>query len=125
MGSVSKKGIENIVVWALFNKRQRNFRRRPQKRNRQHHTTRTELQHRLLHLVNYRNNPGLVHELTTLAFRLLQRKLGILVDLANNHLLGQTIPKYIALIIKDLASFRLGIHKINEPSKTNDTAKTF
>ena len=54
LGSVSKKGIENIVVWALFNKRQRNFRRRPQKRNRQHHTTRTELQHRLLHLVNNR-----------------------------------------------------------------------
>ena len=66
LGNVSKKGIENIVVWALFNKRQRNFRRRPQKHNRQHCTTWTEIQHRLLHLVNYRNNPGLVHELTTL-----------------------------------------------------------
>ena len=58
-----------------------NLRRRPQKHNRQHRTTWTDIQHRLLHLVNNHNNPGLVHELTTLVFSLLHRKLGILIDL--------------------------------------------
>ena len=52
--------------------------------------------------------PGLIHKLASLTFSLLQRKLGILIDLANNLLLEQNIPKYnIPLIIKDLASFRL------------------
>ena len=125
VGNVSKKGTENIVVWALFNKKQRKFKKRSQKRKRQHGTARTELEHRLRALVSNHNKPGLVHELTTLVFSLLQRKLGILIDLANNLLLEQNIPKHILLIIKDLASFRLGLHKINEPTKADDTTKSF
>lgn len=60
--------------------------------NMKHHTTWTEIQHRLLHLLNDHNNSGLVYELSTLVFSLLQRKPGILIDLANNLLLEQTIP---------------------------------
>ena len=45
--------------------------------------------------------------------------------LTNNLLLEQNIPKYIPLIIKDLASFRLGLHKINEPTKADNTTKSF
>ena len=52
-----------------------------------------------------------MYEIKTLVFSLLQRKLGILIDLANNLLLEQKVPKYIPLIIKDLASFKLGLHK--------------
>ena len=33
--------------------------------------------------------------------------------------------KYIPLIIKDLASFRLGLHKTVNITKTEDTTKTF
>ena len=87
VGNVSKKGTENIVVWALFNKKQRKFKKRSQKRKRQHGTARTELEHRLRALVSNHNKPGLVHELITLVFNLLQRKLGILIDLANYLLL--------------------------------------
>ena len=32
VGNVSKKGTENIVVWALFNKKQRKLKKRSQKR---------------------------------------------------------------------------------------------
>ena len=38
-------------------------------------------------------------------------------------LLEQKIPKYIPLIIKDLASFRLGLHKAPKITKTDNTAK--
>ena len=124
VGNISKKGTENIVVWALFNKRQRKFKKRPHKRKRQHETTRTGIEQKLRNLVNH-NQPGLVHKLASLTFSLLQRKLGILIDLANNLLLEQNIPKYIPLIIKDLASFRLGLHKIEESTKTDNTPKSF
>ena len=66
-----------------------------------------------------------MHEIKTLVFGLLRRKLGILIDLANILLLEQKISKYIPLIIKDLASFRLGLHKAPKITKTDNTAKTF
>ena len=113
--------LENIVIWELFNKKQRKLKKRSQKRRRQHGTARTELEHRFRALVSNCNKPGLVHELTTLVFSLLQQKLGILLDL----LLEQNIPKHIPLIIKDLASFRLGLHKINKPTKADNTTKGF
>ena len=62
-----------------------------------------------------------MHEIKTLVFSLLQRKLGILVDLANNLLIEQ---KYIPLIFKDLDSFRLGLHKTEKISKIDNMAKT-
>ena len=122
VGNVSQRSTENIVVWALYNKKQRKFKKRSQKRIKQHGTAWTELDHRLRALVSNHNKPGLVHELTTL---FLQRKLEILIDLANNLLLEQNIPKYIPLIIKDLASFRLGLHKINKPTKADNATKSF
>ena len=79
----------------------------------------------LRNLVSNHNKPGLVRELSNLIFSLLQRKLGILIDLANNLLLEQNIPKHIPLIIKDLASFRLGLHKIEESTKPGDTPNSF
>ena len=51
--------------------------------------------------------------------------MGILIDLANNLRLEQNIPKHIPLIIKDLASFRLGIHKLEESTKIDSTPKSF
>ena len=54
-----------------------------------------------------------------------QRKLGIFIDLANNLLLEPKIPKHIPLIIKDLASFRLGLHITVNKNKTEDITKTF
>ena len=66
-----------------------------------------------------------MHEIKTLVFGLLRRKLGILIDLANILLLEQKVPKYIPLIIKDLANFRLGLHKAPKITKTDSTAKTF
>ena len=125
LGNVSKKGTENIVVWSFFNKKPRKFTKRSQKRKRKHGITRTELEHKLRNLVNNYNKPGLVHEIKTLVFSLLQRKLGILIDLANNLLLEQKIPKYIPLIIKDLASFKLGLHKMVKITKIDTTTKTF
>ena len=125
LGNVSKKGTENIVVWSFFNKKPRKFTKRSQKRKRKHGITRTELEHKLRNLVNNYNKPGLVHEIKTLVFSLLQRKLGILIDLANNLLLEQKIPKYIPLIIKDLASFKLGLHKTVKITKIDTTTKTF
>ena len=83
LGKISKKGTENIVVWTLFNKKQIKFKKRSQKCTRKHKNTRTELEHRLRELVSNHNKPGLVHELKTLVLSLLQRKLGILVDIAN------------------------------------------
>ena len=125
LGNVSKKGTENIVVWSFFNKKPRKFTKRSLKRKRKHGITRTELEHKLRNLVNNYNKPGLVHEIKTLVFSLLQRKLGILIDLANNLLLEQKIPKYIPLIIKDLASFKLGLHKTVKITKIDTTTKTF
>ena len=125
VGNVSKKGTENIVVWSFFNKKPRKFTKRSQKRKRKHGITRTQLEHKLRNLVNNYNKPGLVHEIKTLVFSLLQRKLGILIDLANNLLLEQKIPKYILLIIKDLASFKLGLHKTVKITKIDTTTKTF
>ena len=66
-----------------------------------------------------------MRELSNLTFSLLQRKLGILIDLANNLLLEQNLPKHIPLIIKDLASFRLGLHKIIETKQTENAPKSF
>ena len=125
LGNISKKGTENVVVWSLFNKKPRKFKKRALKRKRKHKTTRIDLEHRLRNLVSNCNKPGLVHEIKTLVFSLLQRKLGILIDLANDLLLEQKIPKHIPLIIKDLASFRLGLHKTVSITKTEDTTKTF
>ena len=125
LGNVSKKGTENIVVWELFNKKPRKFTKRSIKRKRKHGVTRTNLEHKLRNLISNCNKPGLVHEIKTLVFGLLRRKLGILIDLANILLLEQKIPKYIPLIIKDLASFRLGLHKAPKITKTDNTAKTF
>ena len=34
----------------------------------------------------------------------------ILTELANNMLVEQMIPKYLPLIMKDLVSFKLGLH---------------
>ena len=66
-----------------------------------------------------------MHGTKTLVFSLLQRNLGILIDLQNNLLLEQKAPKYILFIIKDLASFRLGLHKTEKIAKINSTTKTF
>ena len=85
LGNVSKKGTENIIVWALFRKRQRNFKKRTKKRKRQHGTTWTELELKLRDLVSNPNKPGLVHDLTTLVFGVLQWKVGILTDLISKH----------------------------------------
>ena len=124
LGNVSMKGTENIVVWSLFNKKPRKFTKRSQKRKRKHGITRTELKHELRNLVNNYNKPELVHEIKTVVFSLLQRKLGILIDLANNLLLEQKVPKYIPLI-KDLASFKLGLHKTVKITKIDTITKTF
>ena len=62
VGNVSKKGTENIVVWALFNKKQRKFKKLSEKGKRQHDRTRA---YRLRALVSNYNKPGLVHELST------------------------------------------------------------
>ena len=40
-------------------------------------------------------------------------------------LLEQNLPKHIPLIIKDLASFRLGLHKIIETKQTENAPKSF
>ena len=125
VGNISKKGTENIVVWSLFNKRQRKFKKRSHKRRRQHGKTRTEIEHKLSSLLNNYNKPGIVHELSNLVFSLLQRKLGIIINLANNLLIEQNVPKHIPLIIKDLASFRLGLHKINPNTTHENTHKSF
>jgi hypothetical protein len=97
LDNVSKKGTENIVVWPFFNKNPRKFTKHSIKRKRKHGTTRTDLEHKLKNLVINCNKPGLVHDIKTLVFGLLRRKLGILIDLANNLLLEQKIPKYIRL----------------------------
>ena len=64
-----------------------------------------------------------MHDLTTLVFGVLEWKVGILIDLANTLLIEQQVPKYIPLIIKDIASFRLGLHKTQNDTKIDDTAK--
>ena len=112
---ISKKGTENIVVWSLFNKGQWKFKKRS------HKQTWQNTYRKLRSLLNDYNKPGIVHELSNLVFSLLQRKLGIIIDLAN---IEQNVPKHIPLIIKDLASFRLGLHKIN-PNTTHENTNTF
>ena len=79
----------------------------------------------LRNLIRNHHRPGLVHELKTLVFGILQRKLGILIELANTLLVEHSIPKYIPLIIKDLASFRLGLHKIEKTIRKESLAKNF
>ena len=113
-----------IVVWSLFNKKPRKFTKRSQKRKKKHGTW-TYLELKLRNLVSDCNKPGLVHDIKTLVFSSLQRKLGILIDLANILLLEQKVPKHIPLIIKDLASFRLGLHKTEKVTKIDSTTKTF
>ena len=66
-----------------------------------------------------------MHELCTLVFSLLERKLAIIIDLANTLLVEGRIPKYVPLIIKDLASFRLGLHRKPEPTKEDSLNKNF
>ena len=61
-----------------------------------------------------------MHDLTALVFGVLEC---ILIDLANTLLIEQQVPKYIPLIIKDIASFRLGLHKTQNDTKIDDTAK--
>ena len=105
--NISKKGIDNTVVWALFNKK------RPPKHSRQHRTTKKDMETTLRNLIRNHHRPGLVHELQTLVFGILQHKCGILIELANTLLLEQSIPKYyIPLVVEDLASFRLGLQNI-------------
>ena len=79
--------------------------------------------HTIISFFTKRSRLGIINEYT-LVFSLLQRKLGILIDLANNLLLEQKIPKYIPLIIKYLASFKLGLHKTVKITKI-DTTKSF
>ena len=62
-------------------------------------------------LRNYKM-PALVHKLRNLVFSLPRKKMAILTELANNMLVEQTIPKHLPLIIKDLVSFKLGLHRL-------------
>ena len=55
---------------------------------------RTDLENRLRNLISNCNKPGLVHKLKTLVFSLLQRKLGILIELANDLRLEQNTKTY-------------------------------
>ena len=84
VGNISKKGIDNTVVWALFNKKPRKFKKRPLRQSRQHRTTKKDVETTLRNLIRNHHRPGLVHELKTLVFGILQHKLGILIELANN-----------------------------------------
>ena len=57
-----------------------------------------------------------------MVFSVLQRKLGIHIELANTLLVEQQVPKYIPLIIR--LSFRLGLHRLENATKVEDTKKS-
>ena len=58
-------------------------------------TKRLVIKQRLEDLVRNYKRPGLVHELCTLVFSLLEQKLAIIIDLANTLLVEGRIPRYI------------------------------
>ena len=92
VGNISKKGNDDTIVWTLFNKNPRKFKRRSLRCSRRHRTTTKDVETTLRNLIRNHHRPGLVHELWTLVFGILQHKLGILIGLANTLLLERSIP---------------------------------
>ena len=65
VGNISKKGIDNTVVLALFN------RKIPLRPSRKHRTTTKDIETTLRNLIRNHYKPWLVHELQTIVFGIL------------------------------------------------------
>ena len=99
-----------------FNK---NREKRSQKHTRKHKNTQTELEHRLRELVSITNLGQCMNSKTLV----LQKKNQAFQS--TQQIIEQEKPKHIPLIIKDLASFSLGLHKTEKITKIDNMAKTF
>ena len=97
------------MVWTLFQKHTRKFRRRPSKKVKKKTTVFT-VESRLKELLVIYKSPGFVHRLRTFIMSLPTGMMTRITALADELLIGQTLPKHIPLIVKDLAKYRLNKH---------------
>ena len=113
-------GIRMLVVWTLFNTHPRKFRKRPHKKVSR--TTRNQNQidvdNTITELLLGYKSPGFLNKLRTYIMSLPTHFLNKLCMLADKLLIEQTMPRYIMLVIKDLAKFRLDRYQ-----NTTDTAE--
>ena len=115
VGNISKN--KGIVVWTLFNKQTRKFRKRP-KRTTRSDRNKTKIEDSIEALLTNYKSPRFVSKLRIYIMSLPVNSMKKLGSLADVLLIQQTVPKYILLIIKDLVKFRLD--KKHDSSETTE-----
>ena len=126
VGNVSKKLSQGLVVYSLFNKQQRKFRRRNGKRNKKRlHSELIDIQFRRL-LLLYKSL-GFSNSIRTYILALPHRKMSMVLNTTEEILLGDGISSRIALLVKDLVAYRNRVHVSlhDSDSVDNNTKRGF
>ena len=122
VGNVSSKIGEGLVVYSLFNRHKRKYRKRSQKRHRKK-VIEEEVNTKLQGILStYKSVCFNFREYVT---SLPKRKLSGFVQLVENIILQQNLPSRVLVLAKDLAAYRNRVHcmKLKDESTKEDKIK--
>ena len=106
-GSVSKKIGTGLVVYGMFNKQTRKFRKRLNKRRRGR-IHRNIVEETFREIVHGYNSPTFSHDVKTFLCSLPNRKLSIVWHIIEELLLEDKITSRVAMLLRDFIAYRNG-----------------
>ena len=118
LGNVSQKIECGLVMYSLFNKHKRKFRKRSKPRNKV--KVGGCWKHDFVNLLNNYKCPNFCHKPRTILHTLSKRLLKITWDVTEEYLLEDKIPSRVGILIRDFISFKNKLHLDNIEDKLEE-----